>query len=58
MMYILFSVKLVGLFVVTTIGICVLVDLWELMDIKRGLTMVRKKKEIFKYIYIFQFDEA
>ncbi|KAG2215490.1 hypothetical protein INT45_012085 [Circinella minor] len=33
------SVKLVGLFVVTTIGICVLVDLWELMDIKRGLTM-------------------
>ncbi|KAI8141824.1 glycosyltransferase family 39 protein [Fennellomyces sp. T-0311] len=33
------SVKLVGLFVVATIGICVLVDLWELLDIKRGLTM-------------------
>ncbi|KAI9258774.1 O-mannosyltransferase [Phascolomyces articulosus] len=33
------SVKMVGLFVVTTIGICVLVDLWGLLDIKRGLTM-------------------
>lgn len=34
------SVKMVGLFVVATIGVCVLVDLWDLMDIKRGLTMV------------------
>ncbi|CDH58914.1 glycosyltransferase family 39 protein [Lichtheimia corymbifera JMRC:FSU:9682] len=33
------SVKMVGLFVVATIGVCVLVDLWDLMDIKRGLTM-------------------
>ena len=49
MVYFLFSVKLVGLFVVTAIGICVLVDLWELMDIKRGLTMVRKER---RYIYI------
>lgn len=31
---------MVGLFVVATIGVCVLVDLWDLMDIKRGLTMV------------------
>ncbi|ORZ03032.1 putative PMT4-dolichyl-phosphate-mannose--protein O-mannosyltransferase [Syncephalastrum racemosum] len=33
------SVKLVGLFVVGSIGVCVLVDLWALLDIKRGLSM-------------------
>ncbi|KAI9492559.1 glycosyltransferase family 39 protein [Zychaea mexicana] len=39
MMAMTLSVKLVGLFVVATIGICVLVDLWELLDIRRGLPM-------------------
>lgn len=34
------SVKMVGLFLVTTIGIAVLVDLWALFDIRRGLDMV------------------
>ncbi|ORX55154.1 family 39 glycosyltransferase [Hesseltinella vesiculosa] len=33
------SIKMVGLFVVTAIGISVLVDLWALLDIQRGLTM-------------------
>ncbi|KAI9322162.1 glycosyltransferase family 39 protein [Dichotomocladium elegans] len=33
------SVKMVGLFVVASIGVCVLVDLWELLDINRGLSM-------------------
>ncbi|KAI8097247.1 O-mannosyltransferase [Halteromyces radiatus] len=33
------SVKMVGLFLVVTIGIAVLVDLWSLFDIRRGLDM-------------------
>ncbi|ORZ25921.1 Dolichyl-phosphate-mannose-protein mannosyltransferase-domain-containing protein [Absidia repens] len=33
------SVKMVGLFLVATIGIAVLVDLWALFDIRRGLDM-------------------
>ncbi|KAG0343686.1 hypothetical protein BG004_005079 [Podila humilis] len=33
------SVKMVGLFTVATIGIAVLFDLWELLDIRRKLTM-------------------
>lgn len=36
-----FSVKMVGLFLVLTIGIAVLVDLWALFDIRRGLDMVQ-----------------
>ncbi|KAI8074958.1 Dolichyl-phosphate-mannose-protein mannosyltransferase-domain-containing protein [Gongronella butleri] len=31
------SVKMVGLFVVAAIGICVLVELWDLLDVRRGL---------------------
>lgn len=34
------SVKMVGLFVVAMIGFSVIYDLWMLLDIKRGLTMV------------------
>lgn len=30
---------MVGLFVVTSVGICVLVELWTLLDIKKGLSM-------------------
>ncbi|OZJ04054.1 hypothetical protein BZG36_03562 [Bifiguratus adelaidae] len=41
------SVKMVGLFLVATIGIAVLVDLWTLLDIRRGLT-VRRFKQHFK----------
>ncbi|KAG0329642.1 hypothetical protein BG000_012018, partial [Podila horticola] len=33
------SVKMVGLFTVATIGVAVLWDLWELLDIRRKLTM-------------------
>ncbi|KAK9765558.1 Dolichyl-phosphate-mannose--protein mannosyltransferase 4 [Basidiobolus ranarum] len=33
------SVKMVGLFVVGLVGISVLVDLWRLLDVRRGLTM-------------------
>ncbi|SAL96727.1 hypothetical protein [Absidia glauca] len=33
------SVKMVGLFLVAAIGIAVLVDLWSLFDIRRGLEM-------------------
>ncbi|KAG0215255.1 hypothetical protein BGX28_000474 [Mortierella sp. GBA30] len=33
------SVKMVGLFTVATIGVAVLCDLWELLDIRRRLTM-------------------
>jgi len=35
------SVKMVGLFTVMTIGVAVLIDLWNLLDIERGLSMVR-----------------
>lgn len=31
---------MVGLFTVATVGIATLVDLWELLDIKRGHSMV------------------
>ncbi|KAI9012737.1 Dolichyl-phosphate-mannose-protein mannosyltransferase-domain-containing protein [Gaertneriomyces semiglobifer] len=33
------GVKMVGLLTVATVGIAVLYDLWDLLDIKRGLTM-------------------
>ncbi|KAF9279315.1 hypothetical protein BGZ68_007996, partial [Mortierella alpina] len=33
------SVKMVGLFTVATIGVAVLCDLWDLLDIRRRLTM-------------------
>lgn len=34
------GVKMVGLFTVATVGIATLVDLWELLDIKKGHSMV------------------
>jgi dolichyl-phosphate-mannose--protein O-mannosyl transferase len=34
------SVKMVGLFTVGTVGIATLFDLWKLLDIKRGLSIV------------------
>jgi dolichyl-phosphate-mannose-protein mannosyltransferase len=34
------GVKMVGLFVVASVGICVLFELWELLNIDNGLTMV------------------
>ncbi|KAI9298088.1 PMT-domain-containing protein [Neoconidiobolus thromboides FSU 785] len=33
------GVKMVGLFVILTVGICVIVDLWKMLDIKRGYSM-------------------
>ncbi|KAJ3059044.1 hypothetical protein HK102_010183, partial [Quaeritorhiza haematococci] len=33
------GVKMVGLFIVATIGIATLIDLWRLLDIKKGLSM-------------------
>lgn len=38
-----FSVKMVGLFLVGLIGLSVIYDLWILLDIKRGLSMVSYK---------------
>ncbi|RGB36070.1 glycosyltransferase family 39 protein [Rhizophagus diaphanus] len=38
------GVKMVGLFTVMTIGVAVLVDLWNLLDINRGLTMAQFRK--------------
>ncbi|CAG8562246.1 1640_t:CDS:10 [Funneliformis caledonium] len=38
------SVKMVGLFTVMTIGVAVLIDLWNLLDIERGLTMIQFRK--------------
>ncbi|KAF0357977.1 glycosyltransferase family 39 protein [Gigaspora margarita] len=59
------SVKLVGLFTVLTIGIAVIVDLWNLLDIKRGLTMDHFKKHFYAraigliivpiFVYLFWF---
>ncbi|KAJ3388379.1 hypothetical protein HDU84_009813 [Entophlyctis sp. JEL0112] len=34
-----FRIKMVGLFTIGVIGIAVLVDLWRILDIERGLTM-------------------
>ncbi len=36
----MYSVKMVGLFAFATIGIATIVDLWELLDINRGLSLV------------------
>ncbi|RHZ61884.1 hypothetical protein Glove_345g31 [Diversispora epigaea] len=41
------SVKMVGLFTVATIGYAVLTDLWNLLDIKRGLSMTQFRKHFF-----------
>ncbi|CAG8440221.1 3055_t:CDS:10 [Diversispora eburnea] len=41
------SVKMVGLFTVATIGYAVLNDLWNLLDINRGLSMTQFKKHFF-----------
>lgn len=35
------SCKMVGLFAFLTVGTAVILDLWNLLDIKRGLTLVR-----------------
>lgn len=32
---------MVGLFTVVAIGVAVLIDLWNLLDYRRGLTMVK-----------------
>lgn len=37
------SCKMVGLFAFMTVGTAVLVDMWNLLDIRRGLTMVRRR---------------
>lgn len=34
------SCKMVGLFAFCTVGTAVVIDLWNLLDIKRGLTIV------------------
>ncbi|KAL0087197.1 glycosyltransferase family 39 protein [Phycomyces blakesleeanus] len=39
MMAMTLSVKMVGLFIVATVGVSVLVDLWGLLDLQRGLSM-------------------
>ncbi|KAG0245442.1 hypothetical protein BGW41_000069 [Actinomortierella wolfii] len=41
------SVKMVGLFTVATIGLAVLYDLWNLLDIRRGLKM----SEFMRHFY-------
>ncbi|CAG8439456.1 7653_t:CDS:10, partial [Scutellospora calospora] len=45
------SVKLVGLFSVLTIGAAVITDLWNLLDIKRGLTMEHFKKHFYARVF-------
>lgn len=35
------SCKMVGLFAFMTVGTAVVIDLWNLLDIRRGLTIVR-----------------
>ncbi|KAI9018623.1 putative PMT4-dolichyl-phosphate-mannose--protein O-mannosyltransferase [Phycomyces nitens] len=59
------SVKMVGLFLVGAIGICVLVDLWDLLDIKRGISIDHFIKHFYAralaliaipaFIYMFWF---
>ncbi|CAG8499641.1 7149_t:CDS:10 [Paraglomus occultum] len=41
------SVKMVGLLTVATIGFAVLSDLWELLDIRRGLSMQQFRSHFF-----------
>ena len=36
-----YSVKMVGLFTVGSIGLVVAIDLWNLLDIRNGLPLVR-----------------
>ena len=37
------SCKMVGLFTFFTVGTAVVIDLWNLLDIKKGLTVVRNR---------------
>lgn len=39
-------IKMVGLFAFATIGLATIMDLWERLDVERGLTMVRALKFI------------
>ncbi|RUS30488.1 glycosyltransferase family 39 protein [Jimgerdemannia flammicorona] len=41
------SVKMVGLLLIATIGVAVLYDLWNLLDIRRGLTMQHFMKHFY-----------
>ncbi|OBZ91120.1 Dolichyl-phosphate-mannose--protein mannosyltransferase 4 [Choanephora cucurbitarum] len=60
-----FSVKMVGLFLVALIGIAVICDLWNLLDIRRGLTMSQFMKHFYArafaliivpiFVYLFWF---
>ena len=44
---IVMSTKYVGLFTYVTIGLAVAIDLWELLDIKRGLTVPQLLRHFF-----------
>lgn len=35
------SCKMVGLFAFMTVGFAVVLDLWQLLDVRRGLSIVR-----------------
>ena len=39
------SCKMVGLFAFLAVGTAVVIDLWNLLDIRRGLTIVRRRFE-------------
>lgn len=40
------SCKMVGLFAFMTVGTAVVIDLWNLLDIRRGLTIVRLRSSL------------
>jgi dolichyl-phosphate-mannose--protein O-mannosyl transferase len=54
------QVKMVGLFLVASVGIATVIDLWELSDLKRGLSLVSFRFYTFsnKYGDIFQLEQC
>ncbi|KAI9022268.1 glycosyltransferase family 39 protein [Phycomyces nitens] len=51
MMAMTLSVKMVGLFIVATVGVSVLVDLWRLLDLQRGLSMGKIMKHFLARVF-------
>ena len=45
--------KMVGLFTFLTIGTAVLVDLWDILDFKKGHSMVRTENMCYKHSHDF-----
>lgn len=47
--------KVNGILTVATIGIAVLIDLWDILDVKKGHTMVCRSRHLFTVVISMSF---